>query len=161
MLDAELFSHASQLWSLGAGKLAERNWTDQSLWAKLKSYWPKIGHLSKLWAVWKRRVKNLPVGIRIGVLEKICKSWEIWPHQWKNEQRLVQTKTTYCAFNPAWPVTWCNRVQGNLVWPCTCSNSLEIFIWSKTSKWTNGGKIDPHGVKNVRTKPHLGTSLEI
>jgi hypothetical protein len=47
------------------------------------------------------KVKNLPVRIWIEVLEKIGKSWEIWPHQWKNEQRLMLTKTTYCAFNPA------------------------------------------------------------
>ena len=31
--------------------------------------------------------------------------------------------------------------------------------WSKTSKWSNGGKMDAHGVKNVQTFQHLLVGL--
>ena len=103
MLDAELFSRASQLWSLGAGKLTERNWTDRSLGVRLKSCWLKIDHLSKLWAKTERKSEKSPgesshsgPGKDLQVLGNLATSVEKWAktHADKNHLLCIQSCMT-------------------------------------------------------------------
>ena len=61
---------------------AERNETNCSLWCLVKvqlteDWWSvKNYELAK-----SEKVKNLQIRVLVAVLEKICKSWEILPHQ--------------------------------------------------------------------------------
>ena len=141
--------------------IAERNWTDHSLWCLVKvwltkDWWSVKNHkLAK-----SGKVKNLQIRVLVVVLEKICKSWEILPHQWKMSKDSCTPKTLVVhsiLHDLSHGLTECKGIMDDLAHAPTV---LWQLVWSKIIKWSNGGKMEAHEWKKWWQKQYFVVSWE-